>query len=120
MSLTLEELLATRGRVPRETTFGAPWEARAFALATVLADRGAFVWEAFRERLIAAIAAADAAAASGRTATGYYECWLAALEDVLQTGNLVNAIELDQRAAQIAANPPKPTKALSAGPIKVA
>jgi len=32
----------------------------------------------------------------------------------------VNAVDLDQRAAQIAAHPPTPTKAVSTGPIKIA
>ena len=120
MPQSLAELMAARGLAPRAATFDAPWEARAFALALALADRGALVWETFRERLIAAIAASDAAAAAGRSAAGYYECWLAALEDALTRGNLVNALELDQRAALIAANPPAPNRAVSTGPIKIA
>jgi len=120
MPQSLEELMAARGLAPRETTFGAPWEARAFALALALADRGVFAWEAFRQRLIAAIAEADASAAAGRNPATYYECWLAALEDALAARQLVNAVDLDQRAAQIAAHPPTPTKAVSTGPIKIA
>ena len=108
--------MAARGIAPREVNFAAPWEARAFALALALAERGAFEWEEFRQRLIAQIAAADA----GRSAASYYECWLAALEIALKIRNLVNPAELDQRAERIAANPPAPTKASSAGPIKIA
>jgi nitrile hydratase accessory protein len=115
MPLTLEDLLAARGTTPREATFAAPWEARAFALATTLADRGAFGWEAFRERLIAAIAQADA-----RGEASYYECWLAALESILEATTFVVKDELEQRAAQIAAHPPAPTKATSTGPLKIA
>jgi len=120
MPRSLEELMAARGIAPREVNFAAPWEARAFALALALAERGAFEWEEFRQRLIAQIAAADAAAAAGRSTASYYECWLAALEIALKIGNLVNPAELDQRAERIAANPPAPTKASSAGPIKIA
>lgn len=112
--------MAARGIRPREVNFAAPWEARAFALALALAERGAFEWDDFRQRLIAEIAEADAAAAAGRGAATYYECWLAALEIALKIRNLVNAAELDQRAAKIAANPPTPTKAGPAGPIKIA
>ena len=120
MPQSLEELMAARGLAQREATFGAPWEARAFALALALAERGVFAWEAFRQRLIAAIAEADAAAAASHSPATYYECWLAALEDVLVTRQLVNAVDLDQRAAQIGAHPPAPTKAVALGPIKIA
>jgi nitrile hydratase accessory protein len=115
MPLTLEDLLAARGTTPREATFAAPWEARAFALAATLAERGAFGWEAFRERLIAAIAQADA-----RGAASYYECWLAALEGILETTNFVGKDELERRAAEIAAHPPTPTRATATGPLKIA
>lgn len=120
MPRSLAELMAARGLAPRDLTFAAPWEARAFALALAMAERGVFVWEEFRQRLIAAIAAADAALAAGRDAPSYYECWLAALEGSLATRELVKPAELDERAAQIAANPPTPTRALTTGPIKVA
>jgi nitrile hydratase accessory protein len=120
MPQSLEVLMATRGLAPREAAFGAPWEARAFALALALADSGALEWESFRQRLIAAIAKSDAAAVAGSDAASYYECWLGALEDSLKQGQLVNESELDQRSVQIAANPPTPTRAIATGPIKVA
>jgi nitrile hydratase accessory protein len=112
--------MAAHGIVSREINFATPWEARAFALALALAESGAFDWKDFQHRLIAEIAEADAVAAAGRDAPTYYECWLAALEALLKTRDFVNAAELDQRAEQIAANPPAPTKAGPAGPIKIA
>jgi nitrile hydratase accessory protein len=120
MSRSLAELMAGRGMTPREVNFATPWEARAFALALALCEQGAFEWKDFQQKLIAEIAEADAAAAVGRNAANYYECWLAALETVLKTRDFVNAAEVDRRAAQIATNPPAPTKAGPVGPIKIA
>ena len=52
--------------------FTEPWQARAFALAVVAADRSGAPWDEFRDRLKAAIAA--------RPERPYYESWLDALE----------------------------------------
>lgn len=59
-----------------EPVFAAPWEARAFALAVQLRDSGHLPWASFQERLAARIADDPG------EATGYYEHWLASLEDV--------------------------------------
>src|SRR4249920_1160746 len=59
----------TRGGEP---VFAEPWEGRAFALAVETVERLGLRWDAFRERLVAAIAEAPDRA--------YYESWLAALE----------------------------------------
>jgi hypothetical protein len=45
-----------------DAVFAEPWEARAFALALTLSEGGQFSWDEFRNRLIAEIAEADAAA----------------------------------------------------------
>jgi nitrile hydratase accessory protein len=120
MPQSLETLMKSRGIEPREVTFSAPWEARAFALALALAERNCFVWDEFRDRLIAEIAKADTAAAAGRDAPGYYECWIAALEGTITAKAIAGAGEIDRHADRIAANPPMPTKAISTGPIKIA
>lgn len=105
------------------TVFAEPWEARAFAIAVTLSGGKGFSWDEFRDRLIAEIAQTDAAR-EGRTGHGtdepYYECWLAALEQILCAKSLLGAEEIDRRAAAIAASPPAPTKAQSRGPIKIA
>jgi len=54
--------------------FTAPWEARAFAMAVVAAQRMGVDWDEFRDRLKAAIAA--------RPEQPYYESWLDALEEL--------------------------------------
>jgi nitrile hydratase accessory protein len=110
-----------------EAVFAEPWEARAFALALTLSGTGRFSWDEFRDRLIAEIARADAAATrEGRAMAAnsphgpYYECWLAALEQILREKALLNADEIEARAAAIAASPPAPTKAQSRGPVRIA
>ncbi len=109
-----------------DAVFAEPWEARAFALALTLSEGGKFSWDEFRDRLIAEIAEADAAAIRDRhTASAsprgpYYECWLAALEKLLREKALLNADEIERRAAAIAASPPARTKAQSRGPIRIA
>jgi nitrile hydratase accessory protein len=113
----LEELAESRGIAARTVNFAEPWQARAFALALALADRGAFAWNDFRDRLIAEIAAAEKAEEAG---AGYYECWLRALEAVLGAKRIAAAGEIDRAAGVIAANPPAATRALTAGPIVIA
>jgi nitrile hydratase accessory protein len=104
--------------------FAEPWEARAFALALTLSEGGQFSWDEFRDCLIAEIAEIDAAAdphtAAAASRGPYYECWLVALEKLLREKALLNADEIERRAAAIAASPPAPTKAQSRGPIRIA
>ncbi len=83
------------GAPPRrngELVFQEPWEGRAFGLAVALGDRGLYPWEAFRSRLIAAIAEADRRA--------YYESWLAALEMVLVERRILTPSEIEERTRQ--------------------
>jgi len=113
-----------------EAVFAEPWEARAFALAVTLSRGGLFSWDEFRDRLIAKIAQADAAATpvpleigvtNAESPSGpYYEAWLKALEQLLREKSLLRLEEIDRRAAAIAASPPAPTKAQGRGPITIA
>jgi nitrile hydratase accessory protein len=56
--------------------FAAPWESRVFGMATAYLDSTGQPWEAFRQRLISAIADAP----EGAT---YYESFTAAFEAML-------------------------------------
>jgi nitrile hydratase accessory protein len=84
-----------RASLPRrsgELVFQAPWERKVFALAVTLCAQGVFEWEEFRERLIAAIAAAEHAAgphACTSELPSYYESWLAALEKLLSEKGII-------------------------------
>ena len=120
MAQSLEVMMQMRGIEPRGVTFAEPWEARAFALALDLAARGSFAWEEFRQRLIAEIARSDAEIMAGRAPLSYYECWLAALEASIRAKGHASLVEIDERAASIAANPVARNKSLATGPIKIA
>ena len=67
--------------IPRDRdgpVFKAPWEAKAFALAVAMHDKGVFTWPEWAEALGASIAAAGPDDGSR-----YYEHWLDALERLL-------------------------------------
>lgn len=85
-----------------EPTFEAPWQARAFALAVSLTDRGSddgVPWETFQRRLVAEIEA-ETDARSDDVEAVYYEQWLRALERMLVEEGLVDPGELDERAVE--------------------
>jgi nitrile hydratase accessory protein len=89
-----------------ELVFGAPWESRAFGLAMGLADRSVFEWEAFRQALIARIAAFEAAHPDGE-GWSYWACWTEALQDVLTAapGAALTGPEVAGRIGELAARP---------------
>jgi nitrile hydratase accessory protein len=117
MGKPLADLIKSHDIAARDVNFAEPWEARAFAIAIALSESGRIEWDEFRERLIAEIGAADRA---NTEAAHYYECWLRALERVLAAKQIASVAEIEHSAESIAANPPMPTKAVSAGPIKIA
>ena len=114
---TLEEQARARGIDPANLTFTEPWQARAFALAFALADRGAFDWDQFRQRLIDAIAAYRA---TSDPAADYFNCWLAALEQSITASGVAAGEEVERAADYIAAHPAVPNKSAGTGPIKIA
>ncbi len=77
-----------------ELVFQEPWEGRAFGMAVTLGDARLFPWEAFRKRLIAAIAEGDR--------HSYYENWLAALQNLLVEGGVLGTAEIETRMRQFA------------------
>jgi nitrile hydratase accessory protein len=87
-----------------ELVFAEPWESRAFGLALALHAGGAFEWEDFRRRLIAAVAEWEADHPPGEC-WSYYRCWVTALESVLEADGMVAAADLDVRALHLAERP---------------
>jgi nitrile hydratase accessory protein len=88
--------------VPRrngELVFAAPWEGRIFGLAVALSENRAFAWDAFRDRLVAEIAAAE----EHDDGSSYYERWLASFERLLLEIGVLTADELDARTAEFTA-----------------
>ena len=75
-----------------ELVFEAPWQGRSFAMALAVVKAQGLEWKAFQERLIAAITAHPEAP--------YYDCWIAALEQLLLDHDVASADEID--AAQSA------------------
>ena len=72
-----------------ELVFAAPWEGRAFGLAVILSEKGAYAWNDFRTRLVEEVRSADGP---------YYESWLAALERLLLARGVVTSEEIETRA----------------------
>jgi nitrile hydratase accessory protein len=76
-----------------EPVFAEPWEAHAFALAVKLSEAGFFTWSEWSTALAEELAAANR---RGEPDSGsrYYHHWLAALERLVATKNLVAASSL--------------------------
>jgi nitrile hydratase accessory protein len=92
------------GAPPRrngELVFQEPWEGRAFGLAVALGDGGLFPWEAFRRRLIGAIAEADRCR-QGEERPGYYEHWVVTLQKLLIDTGILTTAEIEARMRQFA------------------
>ena len=83
-------------RDDRGPVFRAPWEAKAFAMAVTLHERGHFAWTEWAAMLADEIAAARdrGEADDGRR---YYHHWLAALEKLVADKRIVSVDELRAR-----------------------
>jgi nitrile hydratase accessory protein len=91
----VDRTIANIDGLPRrngELVFAAPWESRAFGMAVVLDQQGAYGWDAFRGCLVSEIqSAAD---------RDYYASWLGALERLLLDRGLVGRDELEARTEE--------------------
>jgi len=74
-----------------ELVFQAPWQGRAFGLAVVLNEKGAYQWDEFRTGLVDEVAKGQ---------PEYYASWLNALEALLLARGIVTPDEVTQRAAE--------------------
>jgi nitrile hydratase accessory protein len=84
--------------------FQAPWESRVFGLTLALHGQGGFAWDEFRDRLIAAIARAEAQLGPDET-FHYYACWMEALQALLADKKLCEPGALETREEALAARP---------------
>jgi nitrile hydratase accessory protein len=87
-----------------ELVFAAPWESRVFGIALSLVESGHLTWPEFQQELVAAIGAWERRAQPGDE-YHYYERWQEALERVLAQKAICPTIELQTRAAKLAARP---------------
>ena len=88
-----------------ELAFDHLWESRVFGMTMTLYERGAFAWDEFRDRLIAAIAAWERAHFPDAATYRYWDCWLAAFESLVADKGLCSSSALDARTAELAARP---------------
>jgi nitrile hydratase accessory protein len=89
-------------RANGELVFDEPWESRAFGMAVLLAEAGAFTWPQFRAALAARIARWES---EDGGSWQYYHHWLGALEDVLDAGGTVATDHITVRAHALAMRP---------------
>lgn len=83
--------------IPRrngEPVFNELWESRVFGIAVALCERGFYTWDEFREKLIAAITAADARGDH----SNYYVRFLIALEGLITAKGICLGEEIDREA----------------------
>jgi nitrile hydratase accessory protein len=76
--------------VPESPVFNEPWEAQAFAMAVSLNEKGVFTWTEW--------AAALAREISADADRSYYECWLTALEKLVEAKKVMTE---EERLARI-------------------
>ena len=85
-----------------ETAFEEPWQAQAFAMASLLQQRGYVSPQEWMEALAAEIRAAQDRDEPD-DGSRYYDHWLAALEKLVAAKGLITALELARRKAEWAA-----------------
>ena len=83
---SLHDLLARRNE--SEAVFAEPWQAQVFSLAVSLSEAGYFTWPEWGARFACEPEDGDKA---------YFECWLAALEGIVDERRLVKGDELTSR-----------------------
>lgn len=88
-----------------ELVFATLWESRVFGMTMTLYERGAFEWDEFRTRLIAAIADWERTHERDDPGFHYWGCWLAAFEALATAKGLCGADAVAERVAALAARP---------------
>lgn len=76
--------------------FSEDWQRKLFGLTLALSKEGHFEWENFRKKLIQSIGEWEQTECTNQPPWDYYERFLLALIQVLETHGLVNPVELEQ------------------------
>ena len=95
--MSARDALAAVPSIPRdcgEPVFAEPWEARAFALAVHLNERGVFTWPEWAEAFGANLKANSQAG----ELNSYYEVWWQTLEEMGERHGLATALERSHRS----------------------
>jgi nitrile hydratase accessory protein len=80
-----------------EPVFDAPWQSRAFGMVVGLHTAGEFPWQAFKDKLIAHVAAGAPSECPPDSSPYYYQ-WVDAFCRLLDETGIVRAEELDARS----------------------
>ena len=88
-----------------ELVFEHLWESRVFGMTMTLYERGAFAWDEFRARLIAAIAEWERTHGRDDASYRYWDRWLTAFEALVADKGLCSPAAVEARAAELAARP---------------
>jgi nitrile hydratase accessory protein len=83
-------------RIDGKLLFTDRWERDVFGLALSLSKAGCFEWEAFRQCLIASIARWEALECAQQPRWDYYERFLDALLDVVESSGTLSRAELER------------------------
>ncbi|WP_163269293.1 nitrile hydratase accessory protein [Chelativorans alearense] len=78
-----------------DRAFAEPWQAQAFALTLALHQKGLFSWSEWAESLSEELKQGGGA----EDGSGYYECWLSALEKLLAAKSVATPGDVDALAA---------------------
>lgn len=76
--------------------FSEDWQRKLFGLTLALSKEGHFEWEDFRKKLIQSIGEWEQTECASQPPWDYYERFLQALVQVLETHGLVEPVELEQ------------------------
>ena len=80
---------------PEPSVFAEPWQAQAFAMVVTLHKGGLFGWDEWAAALSAELKRPGLA----EDGSDYYECWLRALENMLDLKKVTNTGSIEQVAA---------------------
>lgn len=98
-SMPLSEIQQLLPGIPLDQegpVFQAPWEAQAFAMTLAMYEKGLFTWPEWAASLSQTIRDAQAAG-DPDTGENYYVHWLAALEQIVTSKNLLDRTALAER-----------------------
>ena len=87
-------------RANGELVFHEPWEGRAFGLAVAMHQGDLYVWDEFRDELVAEIAHAE----QNGEDSSYYERWLESIQLIAQRKGFITPEEIETRAALFASD----------------
>ena len=77
--------------------FDRDWEKLVFGVAIALSKEGHYEWDEFREALMSNILAWEQSHELDDKSWDYYQCWLAALEQVIEKSGILKPGELEAR-----------------------